>query len=160
MRTLFELVYRLALALWIGSLAFFSFVVAPILFRSLEPAAAGEVAGAILTRYGHLAVACGALAALAAIALARLDPERSGRRRNALIVTAMIILTVYAGQVIAPATHELRLAMHEPGLSRSATADRRAAFDRMHRRAVVVAGGVLLLGGVLFAVEARAAAQD
>jgi len=160
MRTLLELVYRLALAVWIGSLACFSFLVAPTLFRSLEPTAAGEVAGAILTKYGHLAVACGALAALSAIGLARLDPERPGRRRNALIVTAMIILTIYSGQVIAPATHELRLAMHESGLSESAAAERRQAFDRMHQRAMMVAGAVLLLGGVLFALDAHAAAQD
>src|SRR4030095_4883315 len=114
--------------------------------RSLEPAIAGQVAGAILGQYGNLAVACGALAVLSAIGLARLDPERPGRRRNALIVTAMIILTLYSGHVIAPATHELRTAMHEPGLSESVAAERRAAFDRMHQRGVVVAGGVLVLG--------------
>jgi len=160
MRTLLEFVYRTALAVWIGSLAFFSFVVAPALFRGLEPATAGEVAGTILTRYGNLAVGCGTLAALASIGLARLDLERPHRRRNAFLVVAMIILTIYSGQVISPAAHELRTAMHEPGLSESATAERRADFDRMHQRAVVVAGAVLLLGCVLLALDARAAAQD
>ena len=160
MRTLLEFVYRLALALWIGSLSFFSFIVAPTLFRRLEPVIAGEVAGSMLGKYGNLAVACGALAALSAIGLARLDPERPGQRRNALLITVMIILTIYTGQVIAPATHDLRLAMHEPGISESLAAERRAEFDGMHRRAVMVAGAVLLLGVGLIALEARAAAQD
>jgi hypothetical protein len=160
MRTLFEFVNRAALALWIGGLAFFSFIVAPTLFGNLEPDAAGNLVRPILDRYARLGVACGAIGALSAIALARLDPERRGRRWAAGILAGMIVCTLYASEVIAPQAHELRVAMHAPGLSETAAAERRAAFGRAHRRSVMVHGAVLLGGLILLASEARRAAES
>jgi hypothetical protein len=159
MRIVFEFMYRAALAIWIGSLVCFSFLVAPTLFAQLDSAIAGNVVGQILDRYARLAVACGAIAALSALGLARLDPERHAKRWAAAILAGMIVLTLYASEGIAPKARELRAAMHEPGLSEAAAAEARIAFGQVHRRSVMVHGAVLLLGASLLVLEARRTAE-
>ena len=47
----FNAVYLLALAAWVGSIAFFSFGVAPIVFRVLGPEAGAKFGRALFPRY-------------------------------------------------------------------------------------------------------------
>jgi len=161
MRTLLEFIYLASLAIWLGSLVFFSFVVAPTLFRTCEPQVAGDAVSAIFPLYSRLGVACGALAAVCAIALARRRDEGTvtGRRLIAAVLTLMIVLTVYSGEAIAPRAAELRTAMNAPGLDVDTAAARRAAFMAMHRRSVAVNGAVLLLAAGLLVASARDAAR-
>src|SRR5215813_6939542 len=66
--------YLLALAVWLGEIVFFSFVVAPAIFGVLGAARAGPVLAAIFPRY----YAIGAAAAAVALGCATLLGRRSG----------------------------------------------------------------------------------
>src|SRR6266404_1023893 len=61
MGALVRWLFLLALGLWLGEVVFFSFVVAPSVFRSVPPLEAGRVVGAIFPRYYLLGIACGAV---------------------------------------------------------------------------------------------------
>ena len=49
--TLIDFIYLLSLVCWIGSIIFFSFFVAPIVFETLESKKAGELVGVIFPYY-------------------------------------------------------------------------------------------------------------
>ena len=55
--------YLMALIVWVGEVVFFSFVVAPAVFRTFPPPAveAGRVIGAIFPTYYRIGYACGAV---------------------------------------------------------------------------------------------------
>jgi hypothetical protein len=161
MRSVLEFIYLAAIAVWFGSLVFFSFFVVPTLFQALPPATAGDVVGAIFPLYSRLGVACGALAAVSAIALARKRQEEGvgGRRFVAVVLAFMLVLTIYAGEWIAPRAAELRAAMNAPGLAAADATGRREAFMAVHRRSVAVNGAVLLLAAGLLFASARDAAR-
>ena len=159
MQAFLELMRRTAIAIWIGSLVMLSFVVAPTLFRELPPESAGTAVGAILAGYAHLGVACGAIAAVLSILLARRSADGMSYRMAAALLALMIILTLYASEVIAPEAHALRTEMHASDLTPDEATSRRAAFGAVHRKSVLVHGAVLALGIVLLGFEARAHAR-
>ena len=64
-------VYLLAVGMWIGVMAFLSFVVAPTVFGVLGPPQAGDVVGAIFPRYYGIGVGLGVAAFAAALFLFR-----------------------------------------------------------------------------------------
>ena len=59
--TIFNFIYLLSLVVWIGSIFFFSFFVAPVAFKTLEREKAGELVGIIFPRYYKLGYVCGTL---------------------------------------------------------------------------------------------------
>lgn len=61
-------IYRLALALWVGGMSLFTFVVTPVIFQSRERAAAGEIVGAIFPYYFRYCLAMTGIALVARVA--------------------------------------------------------------------------------------------
>ena len=59
--TIFNFIYLLSLTVWIGSIVFFSFFVAPMVFKFLEREKAGELLGIIFPRYYKLGYVCSTL---------------------------------------------------------------------------------------------------
>ena len=57
----FNFIYLLSLVCWLGSIIFFSFFVAPVVFKTLDREKAGEIVGIIFPRYYKLGYVCGAL---------------------------------------------------------------------------------------------------
>ena len=57
--TLINYIYLLSLVCWIGSIIFFSFFVAPVVFKTLEWEKAGELVGIIFPRYYMIGYVCG-----------------------------------------------------------------------------------------------------
>ena len=49
--TFLNFIYLLSLVCWIGSIIFFSFFVAPVVFKNLEREIAGDLVGSIFPRY-------------------------------------------------------------------------------------------------------------
>ena len=143
-------VYRLALALWVGGMSVFSFVVTPVIFRTQTREAAGKIVGAIFPFYFRfcLIVAVVALAARAAAGMAF-----SGARQlagTALIVLSLAILA-YHTYGLAPRMAAVRETIH----SREAVSEEdpaRREFSRLHGASmtlnlvVIAAGAVLILG--------------
>jgi uncharacterized membrane protein len=138
-----------SLVVWLGGIIFFSFVVAPTVFRVLAPLAsgphfAGTIVNQALGRLHWIGLACGALFLLAAATL-----HKTFFRPEIYLVAMMLVLTATSQFGIMPRMDVLRLRlieMEEP------TA--RANFDRLHQLSVAAEGGVLLLGLLTLALVA------
>lgn len=142
--TALRVVYLLSLAVWVGSLVFFSFVAAPAVFRALPREAAGQAVAAIFPTYYALGWVAGGLALAATLAGAAL----AGVWTRALLWRAgllalMLALSLYAGLVLLPRVRAARAAGDE------------AARMRAHRAAVALNLAVIASGVAVVALSAR-----
>lgn len=132
-----------ALAIWLGETVFLSLVVAPTLFRGMaSPAEAGNVMSLLFPKYYGIGSVCGLVVAACALILWRRTPPPN----RAWLVTAgtagfALLACLYAGVVLQPRSHALRDTVRSDPTAREAKVE----FDRLHRRAVQLNGGVLLL---------------
>jgi hypothetical protein len=148
----FDSAYVLALAAWAGSILFFSFGVAPVLFPVLGPEAGGRFVRALFPRYYAWGAISGAIALPAFVAVPLSFPEyRSPRVAvQALLILAGILIMLYAGNTLTPAINA----------ARDAGPAGQPRFERLHRRAVRLNALVLVLSvGLLVAHTARPAAR-
>lgn len=144
--------FLMGLIVWLGGILFFSFVVAPVLFRTFPVEQAGMTVGAIFPWYYGVGYACGGLV-LATSAVLALRTRGSWRWTGvAGIAAAMLAATLYAGLAIQPRAAALRPGLHAPEASPAV----RTEFDRLHRRAVHLNGAVLCGGLVISALVAGA----
>jgi hypothetical protein len=145
---LFDAVYLTALASWVGSILFFSFAVAPIIFGVLGEAAGGKFVRALFPRYYAWGAISGAIALPAAVGVPLAFPEMRGPwvALQALAILAGTLLMLYAGNALTPEINAAR----DAG---PAGADR---FDRLHKRSVRLNVVALLIGvGLLVGYAAR-----
>jgi len=125
----------LAMVLWMGAIVFFSFFVAPVLARALEPAAFSRVVRTIFPRYYALGAVCGL--ALLGIAVARgaLWVWNGPARAAAVLFAVLTLVQILARQWLTPAINA----------ARDAGASGQARFDRLHALSVRLNGLVLVL---------------
>ena len=135
-----------AVAVWLGAMGFFAFIVAPAAFTTLDREAAGRFVSVIFPRYYAVGLALG-LVALFGLAVRWMGGAWRGLDwLSAGGVLLMLALTVYAGAVVLPAAHAAREAAREAGADPSAA----AGFARLHRlsgilNVIVMASGMLVL---------------
>ncbi len=143
---IFDAVYLLALASWVGSVLFFSFGVAPVIFRVLGKEAGGRFVRALFPRYYAWGVVSAAIAlpALASVPLA--FPEYRGPwiGVQAALILAGILIFLYCGNSLTPAIN----------VARDEGPEGAERFDRLHTRSVQLNAIALLLGVVLLGVHA------
>jgi hypothetical protein len=128
---------------WLGIASFFSFAVAPTLFRLVDRAVAGEAVAVVLPRYYGTGLGLSA-AALGALLL-RTARERGGRRGGlAACALAAVLAGVLAWSLfgLLPQAEAARLARDD------------VAFALAHRRAVSLNLVTMILGMALLAIEA------
>jgi hypothetical protein len=145
---LFNVVYLLALAAWVGGIAFFSFGVAPIVFRVLGPDAAGKLVRALFPRYYLWGATCGAIALPAVVCGPLTYPHLRGPAVGvqAMLVLVGTLIMLYCGNTLTPAINA----------ARDAGPDRSDRFRALHRRSVLLNALVLLIGiGLLVAFATR-----
>lgn len=142
MQSIVKFVYLATLAVWVGGIICFSFLVAPALFGALPSAAAGDAVGAIFPRYYAVGYVCGlVLLALCALLYREAGAQRWWRVSTALFAV-MLLATLYAGMVILPRTVALR-----PQVRAAEVAPEiRAEFGRLHGLAVGLNSVVLVCG--------------
>jgi hypothetical protein len=147
---LFDSIYVLAMALLVGSVVFFSFAVAPIIFRVLGAEAGGRFVRALFPRYYLWGAVCGAIALPAFVAGPLCFPEYRGIAVGvqALMLLCCTLIMLYGGNSLVP---EINRARDEGPSSH----DR---FERLHRRSVGLNALVLVIGvGLLVAYAWRPA---
>lgn len=131
-----------AIAGWLGIMAFVSFGVAPRVFRTLDRAVAGEAVAAIMPRYYDWGlVLCGV--ALAGCALQFLS-KREGWLRPLIgtaLCGAMCGLLVWATTVVLPRAEAARRARDD------------AAFARAHRASVRLNSATMVTAAAFLALE-------
>ncbi len=140
----FSIIYRLAIALWVGGIALFTFVVTPMLFKTQGRDLAGRMVGEIFPAYFRWGLVCGSIALLCLLIT---------RGRNFAvtlpIVLAMLLLTSFEAFYLEP---------HLAALKREITSFEstprnhplRQQFSRLHglsatSNLTVFAGGVALI---------------
>jgi len=137
---LIHFVYILSLVCWIGSIIFFSFFTAPVIFNLLEREKAGEVVGVIFPRYYFLGYVC---AVMTLSTLFASTQEFVGSKQVLLLV--MIIGWFYAGLVVSPKSRNLKV-LRESAKSIEEKELLEARFKKVHSLAVKLNGIVLLAG--------------
>ena len=138
-----------AVALWLGAMGFFAFVVAPAAFGTLEREAAGRFVSAIFPRYYAVGLALG-LAALAGLGARWVGGGWRGWDWLPVgLVLIMLALTLYAGAVVLPAAHAAREALRQAGMDPAAA----AGFARLHRLSAVLNVVVMVSGLVVLVIE-------
>ena len=135
---LFDSAYLIALAAWVGSVLFFSFGVAPILFKVLGAEAGGRFVRALFPRYYLWGAIAGAVALPAYLGVPLSFPEYRGPRVavEALTIVAGTLIMLYGANALVPAINAAR----DAGLAEH------ARFDRLHRRSVRLNALVMVLG--------------
>ena len=116
-------------ALLAGSMLFFSFVMAPLIFIKLEIKEAGRFVRAVFPWYYSLIIVLSGLGSLFLVAIAPL---------NAALLSLVAVSAIYCRQSLMPTINDHR--------DRSNTGEEGASkiFDKLHRRSEVLNGLQLL----------------
>lgn len=139
-----ETIYRLAIALWVGGGALFTFVLTPLLFKTESRDTAGRIVGTFFPGYFRWGLACGAIALLCRLLL------RGGRLELAgAILVLMLAVTSFQAFYVEPKAAEIksRIVSFE---TTPKSDPMRQQFSRLHGvsavcNLAVVAGGVVLV---------------
>lgn len=92
-----SVIYRLAVSLWLGGAALFTFVLTPILFRSESRDVAARIVGLFFPGYFRWGVACGIVALICRIIL-----SGKGMLPATIILAAMLSLSSVQAFYIEP----------------------------------------------------------
>src|SRR5690349_15310949 len=136
MRSLVRFLLILSLVVWIGSIIFFSFVLAPTVF-SVLPAqqAAGTIVARALGSLHRIGLACGIIC-LAATFIERFRQARALRA----LVALMLLSTAFSQFRITPQLEAIRAAVGGPIQALPPRDAGRAMFDRLHQASVILEG--------------------
>jgi Domain of unknown function (DUF4149) len=135
------IVYLLALACWIGTIVFFSFVIAPSVFGTLALHDAGNLMSVIFPQYYVVGYVAGLTAAILAVVFTVMRGARLWWGATALLLAIAFALTLYAGMVIRPRVDSIRTVVEQQNPDPA----QKAEFDRLHHLSIVINGAVLLL---------------
>jgi hypothetical protein len=147
---LFDSVYVLGLAAMVGGIVFFSFIVAPVIFRVLGAESGGRFVRALFPRYYLWNAILGAIALPAFIAGPLCFPEYRGIHVGIQAATLLgcILIMLYAGNSLVPQINRAR----DEGPS---SHDR---FEHLHRRSLILNAAAMVAGiGLLVAFACRPA---
>ncbi len=131
-------VYVVALTAWVGAILFFSFAVAPVVFRVFGEQIGGKFGRALFPRYYLWGAIAGAIALPAFVAGPLCFHEFRGPMVGvqALVILAGILIMLYGANSLTPAINA----------ARDAGASGQPRFEQLHRRAVQLNALVLVMG--------------
>jgi len=136
--------YRLALAFWVGGVALFTFVLTPILFKTQPRDLAGKIVGVLFPGYFRWGLACGAVALLCLLL------QRGRNFAPALVLLVlMLAATSFQALVIEPKAAAIKKQIGSFETT-SKTDPLRREFSRLHGisaacNLAVFVGGVVLV---------------
>ncbi len=139
----------LAMVAWVGGLAFFAFVVAPVAFEKLaSPHEAGLVVGGTLRILHQIGLIGGCVFCLStAILWLRAEvPARAGFAAETALTLVMLAITAYSQFSILPAMEQDRVLAGGDVDAISMTNPARQDFERLHALSERLEGVVLLCG--------------
>jgi uncharacterized membrane protein len=143
--------YLLTLVVWIGSIIFFSFVVAPTVFKTLKPEDAGLLIRKIFSKYYLIGIACAALGIVCVgLLLADAAFGKWPGILSLLLLAGMGTTDFWLRQTVMPHMNELRdqrAAVVASGKEPEAALE--DEWKSLHALSVQLNGAVLLCGLVL-----------
>ena len=97
------IIYRLAVAFWVGGVSIFTFILTPIIFTSFDRDMAGRIVGALFPAYFRWGLGCGLAGFLSLLVL---------RGRNffpsLVVIIVMLALTSFGAFYIEPKAAALK----------------------------------------------------
>ena len=136
----------LSLAVWIGGIIFFSFVVAPGLFMILpKRELAGQVVTFSLTGLHYIAIGAAIVFFICSLLHRRIADGHARLGLRELFIVIMLALTLVSQFAVTPRMRQLRRDMVEIDTV-APTDPRRVEFNHLHRYSTSLEGGVLVLG--------------
>ncbi len=140
------ILYRLAIACWVGGTALFTFVLTPTIFKSFNRDTAGGIVGELFPGYFKWGLVCGVVA-LATIFLSSAVKHKTVA---AVIIAVMIAITATQAFVIEPKAAALKNEI--PSFETTPKDDPlRIKFRKLH--GVSAAGNlVVIVGGIALVV--------
>jgi uncharacterized membrane protein len=146
-------IYLLSIALWIGGMAFFSFLAAPSIFKVLPREEAGQVVSAIFPKYYWQGIICGAIALAISVALGMRERWNILLIVRTIMIGMMVIGVLYSVVILQPKIQAVK-AQITSFESLSPTDPLRLEFGRLHGRSFSVNAAVLLLGVIVVFITA------
>jgi hypothetical protein len=148
--------YVLALVVWLGGIIILGALVAPTTFEVLQAgspeagrALAGDVFGAIVSRFHYVSYAAGAVLLVTLAAMAVLGPRPAGVAVRMGVIAVMLAVALYSGLVVLSDIDAIQQAAGGPISNLLITDERRIRFDELHllseRLMLVDMAGALLL---------------
>ena len=132
-------VYVLALVVWLGGMVLLGAVVAPTTFEVLqasEPvtgrALAGDLFGAILSRFHYVAYAAGGILLVTLAVMAVLGPRPVSYAIRSAIIVVMLGVAVYSGFVVLGRVDAIQREVGRLPSQLPAGDARRTEFDALH----------------------------
>jgi uncharacterized membrane protein len=148
MRALGGYLYLLALALWVGGGALYTFVLTPTIFAAYPRNTAGEIVGAMMPRYFMFQLGAVALAALMALALWR---SRSGWRRALCLALVLGALATQSFVVWRLYPQILEIKSRVASFESAPDSPERSRFRALHGTSMLLNLLVLADGAALLA---------
>jgi hypothetical protein len=155
----FTVIEALTLALWVGSLAGFAFIFAPIAFGIVSNVEEfGRVTAAVLGALTLFGTVCGGVAIVAAVVRAKVPSQRASAIARIAIVAVMLVLAQYESRAIVP-----RMEASLPSLGARATpealAQARKTFRAEHGVSTWIYGSIFVLGLIAIGLSAAAGSE-
>ena len=148
----FRFVLLLSVVVWVGGLIFFTFFVAPSIFKVLPRELAGELVSNIFPKYWALGYVAGLLSLASLLAISFI--EKAFPAARILLLAFMTALTFYSGMVMAP---EARAAQVELKTAKepARVQELKSEFRSIHMRSYAVNIAVIVSGVVFVFFTAR-----
>lgn len=148
MKMAWSFLYKLVLALWIGGIAIFTFVVTPAIFRAYGRDMAGEIVGRLFPGY-FLYTLLLSVAALLFFLPISFSVSNSRHKFTFVLIVGAILINLFVSQVLHPQIRTVKQEIHSFE-TLPPDAPLRKQFTRLHAvsaalNLIVLADGVLLL---------------
>lgn len=149
-----KLIYLVVLAVWVGGIIFFSFVIAPTVFKVLQPEDAAKLQRALFPKYYLVGIICTAVGIVCVgLLLANHALPVWPGILSLLLLAGCGATDFWMRQAVVPemaALREQRAAARAAGKEPEAELERE--WKALHHLSVQINGGVLLCGLVLLVV--------
>lgn len=149
MKTMIKFIHLFSIIIWFGGVIFFSGVVAPMMFKTFPLDQAGDVVGAIFPIFYLMGYIFGSIALVSLYLSSRKKPWF-----RLLLISLMLVSTLYGGLVAGKKAGELRLQIRQ---EQDAGQKRvlKENFHAQHRLSMIANTLVLVLVPVMTWLTAR-----
>jgi len=146
-----NILFQISISLWVGSIAFFSFIVAPGVFRELPREMAGDLISKLFPQYYYWGYLFG-IVATASLFLKGIFQAPFPALRLALLLF-MLGCSFYAGVKIHPQAHLSKTILRTMEESPEKEIKQKE-FSMLHRQSVIFNSLVLLSGLIVLIITA------
>ncbi len=152
-----RIIYLFVLAIWMGTMVYFSFFATPEIFRAFPRDMAGRIVGALFPAYYKIGMLSGFVLFITSLYLSLLAKTRIAWA-STLLVTVMFILTLYGGLILHPEVKAVKARMHQITAESPEYQIVHSRFRKLHGRSMLINVIVLITGAgalLLFGVGPR-----